>query len=47
MDVGGKTIDKDVDIERRMTDDTLTKYHWNKQEAAQELGLSARGWRGR
>ena len=40
----GKTIDEVVeDIERRMVDDALKKYHWNKQKAAQELGLSRQG----
>ena len=44
MDVDGKTIDEDVDdIERRMVNDALTKHHWNKQKAAQELGLSRQG----
>ena len=44
----GKTIDEVVeDIERRMVDDSLKKYHWNKQKAAQELGLSRQGWRKR
>ncbi|MBM2806614.1 MAG: transcriptional regulator, NifA subfamily, Fis Family, partial [Deltaproteobacteria bacterium] len=37
----GKTIDEVVEnIERRMLEDALKKYHWNKQKAAQELGLS-------
>ena len=41
MDVDGKSIDEVVDdIERRMVDDALKKYHWNKQKAAQQLGLS-------
>ena len=40
----GKTIDEVVeDIERRMVEDALKKYHWNKQKAAQELGLSRQG----
>ena len=40
----GKTIDEVVnDIERRMIDDALKKYHWNKQKAAQALGLSRQG----
>jgi len=40
----GKTIDEVVDgIERRMIQDALKKYHWNKQKAAQELGLSRQG----
>ena len=44
MDVDGKSIDEVVeDIERRMVEDALKKYHWNKQKAAQELGLSRQG----
>ena len=40
----GKTIDEVIDdIERRMIDDALKKYHWNKQKAAQALGLSRQG----
>jgi Nif-specific regulatory protein len=40
----GKTIDEVVDhIERRMIEDALKKYRWNKQKAAQELGLSRQG----
>ena len=40
----GKTIDEVVEaIERRMIADALEKYHWNKQKAAQELGLSRQG----
>jgi Nif-specific regulatory protein len=40
----GKTIDEVVEnIERRMVSDALTKHHWNKQKAAQELGLSRQG----
>jgi DNA-binding NtrC family response regulator len=40
----GKTIDAVVnDIERRMIQNALNKYHWNKQRAAQELGLSRQG----
>jgi len=40
----GKTIDEVIGaIERRMIDDALKKYHWNKQKAAQELGLSRQG----
>ena len=40
----GKTIDEVVkDIERRMVEDALKKYHWNRQKAAQELGLSRQG----
>jgi two-component system response regulator HupR/HoxA len=40
----GKSIDEVVDnIERRMVEDALKKYHWNKQKAAQELGLSRQG----
>ena len=30
-------------IERRMIGHALEKYHWNKQKAAQELGLSRQG----
>jgi hypothetical protein len=31
MDVNGKSIDEVVeDIERRMVEDALKKYHWNK-----------------
>jgi len=41
---GGKTIDEVVEvIERRMVEDALEKYHWSKQKAAQELGLSRQG----
>jgi two-component system, NtrC family, response regulator HupR/HoxA len=40
----GKTIDEVVDaIERRMIEGALKKYRWNKQKAAQELGLSRQG----
>lgn len=40
----GKTIDEVVEhIERRMIEDALKKYRWNKQKAAQELGLSRQG----
>jgi Nif-specific regulatory protein len=40
----GKTIDEVVDyIERRMIEDALKKHRWNKQKAAQELGLSRQG----
>jgi Nif-specific regulatory protein len=40
----GKTIDEVVEaIERRMIGDALEKYRWNKQKAAQELGLSRQG----
>ena len=40
----GKTIDAVVnDIERRMIQNALNKNHWNKQRAAQELGLSRQG----
>ena len=40
----GKTIDAVVnDIERRMIQNALNKFHWNKQRAAQELGLSRQG----
>jgi DNA-binding NtrC family response regulator len=40
----GKTIDEVVhQIERRMIEDALKKYRWNKQKAAQELGLSRQG----
>jgi Nif-specific regulatory protein len=40
----GKTIDEVIiAIERRMVEDALKKYHWNKQKAAQELGLSRQG----
>jgi len=40
----GKTIDEVVDeIERRMVEAALNKHHWNKQKAAQELGLSRQG----
>jgi len=39
-----KTIDEVVGaIERRMIQDALKKYQWNKQKAAQELGLSRQG----
>jgi two-component system, NtrC family, response regulator HupR/HoxA len=30
-------------IERRMIEDALKKHRWNKQKAAQELGLSRQG----
>ena len=40
----GKTIDEVINaIERRMVEDALKKHHWNKQKAAQELGLSRQG----
>jgi two-component system response regulator HupR/HoxA len=40
----GKTLDAVVDeVERRMIQYALNKYHWNKQKAAQELGLSRQG----
>ena len=40
----GKTIDEVIEaIERRMIEDALKKYRWNKQKAAQELGLSRQG----
>ena len=40
----GKTIDEVIEaIERRMIEDALKKHHWNKQKAAQELGLSRQG----
>jgi len=40
----GKTIAQVVDtIERRMVNEALNKHHWNKQKAAQELGLSRQG----
>jgi Nif-specific regulatory protein len=40
----GKTIAEVVEeIERRMIGQALEKYHWNKQKAAQELGLSRQG----
>jgi Nif-specific regulatory protein len=40
----GKTIAEVVEeIERRMIGHALEKYHWNKQKAAQELGLSRQG----
>jgi two-component system response regulator HupR/HoxA len=40
----GKTINEAVEaIERRMIQDALRKYQWNKQKAAQELGLSRQG----
>lgn len=40
----GKTIDEVVnDIERRMIEDALKKYHWSKQKTAQALGLSRQG----
>ena len=40
----GKTIGEVVEaIERRMIAYALEKYHWNKQKAAQELGLSRQG----
>jgi Nif-specific regulatory protein len=40
----GKTIDEVVEaIERRMIGHALEKYQWNKQKAAQELGLSRQG----
>src|SRR5262245_32732407 len=40
----GKTIDEVVDdIERRMIEDALGKYRWNKQKVAQVLGLSRQG----
>jgi Nif-specific regulatory protein len=40
----GKTIDEVVEgIERRMVEDALKKYHWNKQKTAQALGLSRQG----
>jgi Nif-specific regulatory protein len=40
----GKRIDEVVDdIQRRMIKDALKKSHWNKQKAAQELGLSRQG----
>jgi two-component system response regulator HupR/HoxA len=41
---GGKTIDEVIEaIERRMIQDALKKHRWNKQKAAQELGLSGQG----
>jgi len=40
----GKTIDEVVgDIERRMVEGALKKFHWNKQKTAQALGLSRQG----
>ena len=40
----GKTIDEVINgIEHRMVEDALKKHHWNKQKAAQELGLSRQG----
>ena len=40
----GKTIDEVVEeIERRMVEDALKKFHWNKQKTAQALGLSRQG----
>ena len=40
----GKTIDEVVEeIERRMLEDALKKFHWNKQKTAQALGLSRQG----
>lgn len=44
MDVDGKSIDQAAaEIERRMVEVALKKYHWNKQKVAQELGLSRQG----
>lgn len=40
----GKTIDEVTSaIEQRMIESALKKYHWNKQKAAQDLGLSRQG----
>ena len=40
----GKTLGVVVDdIERQMIQNALTKHNWNKQKAAQELGLSRQG----
>jgi Nif-specific regulatory protein len=40
----GKTIDEVIEqIERRMVEDALKKFHWNKQKTAQALGLSRQG----
>jgi len=40
----GKTIDEVVEaIEHRMVEAALNKHHWNKQKAAQALGLSRQG----
>jgi DNA-binding NtrC family response regulator len=44
MDVDGKSIDQAAaEIERRMVEVALKKYHWNKQHATQELGLEPPG----
>jgi Nif-specific regulatory protein len=40
----GKTLNAVVeDVERQMIHNALIKHHWNKQKAAEELGLSRQG----